>query len=189
MTKLSLFLTLAERSLQEHKDPSDWFKKIRENIKDLSGGFRDLLWVIDPQKDSLSDAVLRLKDFGEDLFDQTTIDFRVSGYKECLYDVILDPQTKKQIVMIFKEAIHNSAKYAQATSIHLDVATNGAYSNMTLYDNGTGFHVNQKSKGRGLKNMKDRAEKIKAQLDIQSNDKGTAIVLSRIPHMRDKTQV
>ena len=187
VTKLSLFLTLAERSLQEHKDPSEWFKKIRGNIKDLSGGFRDLLWVIDPQKDSLSDAILRLKDFGEELFDQSQVDFRVSGYKERLYDVILDPQTKKQIVMIFKEAIHNSAKYAHASVIQLDVMANGLFSSVSLTDDGTGFSIHQKSKGRGLKNMRDRAEKIKAQLDITSDQKGTSVVLSRIPHMRDKS--
>lgn len=189
VTKLSLFLTLAERSLEEQKDPSNWFKKIRENIKDLSGGFRDLLWVIDPQKDSLSDAILRLKDFGEDLFDQSAVDFRVSGYNECLYEVILDPQTKKQIVMIFKEAIHNSAKYAQASVVQLTVTTNGHYSTITLTDDGRGFSTYQKSKGRGLKNMKDRAEKIKAYLDMQSNKKGTSIILNRIPHTRDKTQL
>ena len=188
VTKLSLFLTLAERSIEEQKDPSNWFKKIRENIKDLSGGFRDLLWVIDPQKDSLSDAILRLKDFGEDLFDQSELDFRVSGYNECLYEVILDPQTKKQIVMIFKEAIHNSAKYAQASVVQLAVTTNGHYSNITLTDDGIGLSIDKKSKGRGLKNMKNRAEKIKAHLDIHSNNEGTSIILNRIPHTRDKTQ-
>ncbi len=185
VTKISLFLTLAERSLKERKDPSEWFAKIRNNIKDLSGGFRDLLWVIDPQKDSLSDAFLRLKDFGEDLFNQTEIDFRTTGYEVSQMQLLLDPQTKKQVVMIFKEAMNNCLKYADCSTVVLNVTANEQYSNIILKDDGKGFNVVEKSKGRGLKNMIDRAKKIGAEIDITSSQLGTSILLKRIPHSSD----
>ena len=98
VTKISLYLTLAERSIDQKKELKNWFSKIRENVKELSGGFRDLLWVIDPQKDSLSDTFLRLKDFGEDLFNNSTSDFRTQGYALEAAALTLDPQTKKQVV-------------------------------------------------------------------------------------------
>ncbi len=185
VTKISMYLTLAERTLEEKKDPSNWFGKIRENITDLSGSFRDLLWVIDPKKDSLSDAILRLKDFGEDLFSNTDTHYSTLGYSESLEETMLDPQTKKQVVLIFKEAMHNCAKYSESTLVELTVESSEGYSSIRLKDNGKGFNVHRQSKGRGLTNMKNRSEKIGGNLSIVSGESGTVVMLSRIPHLRD----
>ena len=189
VTKISLFLTLAERSLKNKEDPSEWFNKIRHNIKDLSGGFRDLLWVIDPKKDSLSDTFLRLKDFGEELFETAQIDFKIKGFHINQDKLMLDPQTKKQVVMIFKEAMNNCVKYSELKHAVLTISATKLFSNIELTDDGKGFDLNKKSKGRGLKNMKNRAGKINAELNIITNDKGTTIELHRIPHMSDSFKV
>jgi len=189
LTKASLFLTLAERSIKQQEDPTRWFNKIRNNIKELSGSFRDLLWIIDPQKDSLYDTFLRLKDFGEDIFNSIEVDFRTSGYKEGQNEIMLDSQTKKQVILIFKEAMNNCAKYANCNKVHLKLASNGESLTIELEDNGNGFNVKSKSKGRGLKNMIERAKKIDADINITSNDNGTTIRLDRIPHMSDDFQV
>jgi len=186
VTKISMFLTLAERTLKEDKDPSTWFGKIRENVKDLSGSFRDLLWVIDPKKDSLSDAILRLKDFGEELFSTTETHYSTNGFSEKLEDTMLDPQTKKQVVLIFKEAMHNCAKYSESTLVELTVESSTGYSSIRLKDNGKGFNVHRQSKGRGLTNMKTRSEKIGGNLSIVSGDTGTVVMLNQIPHLRDE---
>ena len=185
VTKISMFLTLAERTIEEDKDPSNWFGKIRENVKDLSGSFRDLLWVIDPKKDSLSDAVLRLKDFGEDLFSTTDTRYSTTGYSEELTHTLLDAQTKKQVVLIFKEAMHNCAKYSESTMVELTIETSKGYSSIRLKDNGKGFNVHRQSKGRGLTNMKNRSEKIGGNLSIVSSKEGTVVSLHQIPHLRE----
>ncbi len=185
VTKISLFLTLAERSLEESSDPRPWLNKIRENIKALSGGFRDLLWVIDPHKDSLVDTFLRLKDFGEDLFENTEINFRVNGLEDIPENRLLNAQTKKQVVLIFKEAMTNCLKYANCDQVDFKIHTNGEYSSMSLQDNGTGFQISNKHEGRGLKNMHSRSDKIGTTLKICSSEDGTEIVLERIPHTRD----
>ncbi len=185
VTKISLFLTLAERNLKEKKDPTEWFSKIRDNVKDLSGGFRDLLWVIDPKKDSLHDTVLRLKDYAEDLFNNGLKQFRIRGHLIDRTDIFLDPQTKKQVVMIFKEAMNNCAKYSECNNVALSIESKEHYSTIELVDDGIGFDVEKKSKGRGLKNMVARAKKVNAEITIKSNSEGTTIRMDRIPHMRD----
>ena len=186
LTKISMFLTMAERSLESSEDPRPFFHKIRENTKGLSSGFRDLLWVIDPQKDSLADTFLRLKAFGEDLFEQSSIDFTTSEFQEVFTERMLSPKTKKQLVMIFKEAMNNCLKYADANQANLSLSLDGKFSKMEFIDNGRGFDVDKKSKGRGLKNMTNRAKSLDANLTILSSSKGTAIVLDRIPHMGDE---
>ncbi len=185
VTKISMFLTMAERNFEEGKDPTHFFHKIRNNIKGLSTGFRDLLWVIDPQKDSLADTFLRLKEFGEDFFEQSTINFKTSKFQEVFEDCMLSPKTKKQVVMIFKEAMTNAIKYSDGTEAQLLLESNGAFSKMEFRDNGSGFNVSKKSKGRGLKNMEARSKKMNANIVIHSSSVGTSILLDRIPHMGD----
>ncbi|KAA3615894.1 MAG: hypothetical protein DWP94_15030 [Flavobacterium sp.] len=189
VTKISMFLTLAERTLKEKKDPTNWLGKMRENIKDLSGSFRDLLWVIDPKKDSLADAFLRLKDFGDDLFGTSETRFSTLGYSEKLNVIKLDPQTKKQVVLIFKEAMHNCAKYANATLVELSISHTDHYSTLILKDNGNGFNVHEQGEGRGLPNMKQRAEKIGGKLNIVSNKNGTSVKLENIPHLGEENSI
>ncbi len=186
VTKISLFLTLAERSLNENDDPLPWFAKIRDNVKGLSGSFRDLLWVIDPQKDSLDDTFLRLKDFGEDLFERSEIDFRTSRFEAKYIENFLNAQTKKQVVMIFKEAMTNCLKHSKSKKAELKLDSNGKFTSIELIDDGNGFNVGSKSKGRGLRNMMERAKKINALLNIETSLKGTTISLHRIPHMSDR---
>ena len=185
LTKISMFLTMAERNLDENKDPKPFFQKIRNNAKGLSTGFRDLLWVIDPQKDSLADTFLRLKEFGEDLFEQSKIDFKTSKFQEKYATLMLNPKTKKQLVMIFKEAMNNCLKYSQGNEVTFNLETSEQFFKMSLSDNGSGFDVDKKSKGRGLRNMKNRAESVGALLKINSTKKGTFIFLDRIPLLGD----
>ena len=185
VTKISMFLTLAERNIDTKEDPTPWFSKMRETIQDLSGSFRDLLWVIDPMKDSLGDAFLRLKDFGEEILATKDIRFSTQGFSESHTKIKLDPQTKKQVVLIFKEAIHNSVKYADCSSVEMKIAANAQTSAIVLKDNGKGFNVERQGKGRGLTNMKRRAEKIGAVLEISSSENGTIIGLSNIPHLSE----
>ncbi|MCP5063669.1 MAG: hypothetical protein GY936_14575 [Ignavibacteriae bacterium] len=188
VTKVSLFLTLAERSLKNNEDPTPWLSKIRNNTIELSDTFRDLLWVIDPKKDTLGDTLLRLKDFGENLFNNTGIDFRTTGFSLDKTNYMLDPQTKKQVVLIFKEAMNNCVKYSDCKDVKLNIQSTELYSKVELVDNGIGFDRNllNDNKGRGLKNMESRAKKMKAELSIiASPQNGTTIRLSNIPHLVD----
>ncbi|MDN5203087.1 two-component regulator propeller domain-containing protein [Fulvivirgaceae bacterium BMA10] len=181
ISKISLFLTMAERSVADKGDLISWLDKIRNNVNELSIGFRDLLWVIDPAKDSLYDAYIRLKDFGEDLFKNTDIIFTSASQYIDQESMILDAQTKKQIIMIFKEAMNNSFKYAEGTKVHFQLEVNNGIVSISLSDDGRGFEINSKSNGRGLVNMKNRAERIRAHLNITSlKNKGTTVTVSGI---------
>ncbi len=186
VTKVSLYLTLAERSLQNKEDTTKWLSKIRTNINDISDTFRDLLWVIDPKKDTLSDTLLRLKDFGENLFNNTEITFRTSGFSFDKTNYMLDPQTKKQIVLIFKEAMNNCIKYSKCKTVTLNLISSELYSTLELIDDGIGFDPKMETNGRGLKNMMNRAKKMNVDLNVFSTlKKGTTIRLCNIPHMMD----
>ena len=76
-----------------------------------------------------------------------------------------------------KEAINNLVKYSGATHAAICIQAKGSYLTITIKDNGKGFDVNAAQNGNGLRNMKNRAQKMRADLEVNSNDGGTTISL------------
>ncbi len=76
-----------------------------------------------------------------------------------------------QLVRIVQECIHNSLRHGQAKEIilHMD------RSSLSITDNGSGFDIQHVTLGRGLKNLRWRAEKLKADINISSNASGTKV--------------
>ena len=76
---------------------------------------------------------------------------------------------------IAQEAINNAVKYSNMTAITIEVYESGKEISMLIKDNGVGFDLNKKSKGKGLGNMNERAKLIDGKFDIESTSRGTSI--------------
>ncbi len=185
LTKISLFLELAKRNIRQPQELFAHFQKIKQHVDGLSSGMRDLIWALDPAKDNLLQTMMRLHDFGDQLFEATPTQFKVEGLAPVLERIQLQPDVRQQLLLLFKEAMHNCLKYAQASEARLQIVINDQHFSVSFQDNGRGFHEEELSKaGYGLRNMKDRAEKMDAHLIIESSTAtGTRIALEEIPHM------
>ncbi|MNL26764.1 Sensor histidine kinase LiaS [compost metagenome] len=80
--------------------------------------------------------------------------------------------------MIFKEAINNVLRYSKAEQIDFTARMSGSLLEIQLKDDGKGFDTSIEKSGRGLNNMRVRAERIKGNLKVTSNTEGTTITLS-----------
>ena len=185
LTKISLFLELTDRSLGDSKLAKQYLSKIKNNASDLSEGIRDLIWSLDPKKDSLYQTMTRLQEFGDKLFDFAEVKFKTNGINESLDQKTLEPNVRKHILLIFKEAMNNCLKYADCENAILKIESNGLFYKIVFEDDGKGFLINDVHKGYGLENLKARAQKINADLKIKSEvGQGTSILLEmKIPQM------
>ena len=87
-------------------------------------------------------------------------------------------EQRRDLFLIFKEAVNNVAKYANATEVHIEVTLNDHKLSLNIKDNGTGFDVEKADSGNGLNNMQKRAEKLNAQFNILSKENaGTTVFL------------
>ena len=93
-----------------------------------------------------------------------------------------------QIVRILDEAVTNAVKHAQARHVTVTIETHdggeGPYGVISVTDNGRGFalagHVPAAGAGqtsRGLRNMRSRAARCGAVLDLSSDASGTRVRL------------
>ena len=94
---------------------------IVETSQSLQGGAKDLIWSLNPQEDTLYDFAVRIKDFGNELFEDTGINFQMSGIEDSFKDIKLSMQNKRHLIFIFKEAMNNSLKYSECSSIILGI--------------------------------------------------------------------
>ena len=144
--------------------------KIDSASKNLFSGTRDFIWAIDPKNDNLVEVYYNLKDFGEELFENTGINFYAS-YEQADEDAELKLPSgwSRQLVLIFKEAFTNALKYAEAKSVKMLFVISKNNFMIEVSDDGKGFPEKQLKSLRGIKNMRDRSAKIKASLSIESS--------------------
>lgn len=156
---------------------TDLYTKVENSAKYLYNGTRDFIWAIDPVNDELSKLFIHIRDFGEKLFEEKEIQFRaLNGVKE---KIRLPYGFSRQVNLIFKEAMTNAFKYSLAQNATLSLQRIGNGYEFFFEDDGTGFNTSDVEKMNGLKNIRERADKIQAVLRIRSKEgSGTKISLN-----------
>ena len=166
-------LTLAKIQLQNASNNEEVKSTLDKALKEL----RTISKIINPEylnKISLAEAIeLEIERLNRIKFINSS--FRIEGR-------IMNIDKEAQIIFfrIFQEFVSNTIKHAKAT----DLKTNLKYLDkeliMSISDNGKGFELEKnKSMGIGLLNIKNRAELIKAEAQIESEiDGGTSLTLT-----------
>ncbi|GAB4403763.1 MAG: hybrid sensor histidine kinase/response regulator transcription factor [Bacteroidia bacterium] len=175
LTKLSLYTGLL-RQQQPSSETLQTLGRLEENIRGLSTGMRDFIWVLDSRHDSLREMLLRLRAFGEQLCEASTVSFH---YRDAIHDaetIRLPMHVRRHLLLIFKEAMNNVLKYARASELHLTAELTGDQLRLRLRDDGIGFDPEALGHVNGLHNMQRRAAEIGATLTLDAAPGiGTAI--------------
>ncbi|GAB4376260.1 MAG: hypothetical protein Kow00121_23070 [Elainellaceae cyanobacterium] len=94
---------------------------------------------------------------------------------------VLPAETENNLLRIAQEAFTNAVRYANATEIRIELVYELTQCLLQIRDNGQGFEVNPTilNRGFGLLGMTERAERIGAQLSIESRlGQGTEVIIS-----------
>ncbi|MEJ2543464.1 MAG: two-component regulator propeller domain-containing protein [Calditrichaceae bacterium] len=182
ITKISLFSEIIKNNFEENIDNAlEYLDKINENARNLYNETRDFIWHLDPKKDTLADLVIRLKSFGEELFEGTDITFRFVNLIKDAEQIHLSMEWRQHILRIFKEGMHNSLKYSKCSDVKLIIKKDDNKIILELSDDGIGFDPSEIRESNGLINMRNRAQAIQARIDILSSPgEGTQIILTLI---------
>jgi ligand-binding sensor domain-containing protein/two-component sensor histidine kinase len=179
LTIISWFAEILKKKIgPDQADLRPHLDKIIEASGNLYHTMKDMLWAMDPEKDSVYDLYNQIREFGRELFDSTGIEFESGDISPQLKDKIISPSNKRHVLLIFKEVMHNSLKHAHGSATSLDLVANGKAVKFRFRDNGVGFMLNGNGSGRGLENVKRRARMIHAHISIHSdNGSGTVAEL------------
>ena len=179
LTEISILSELAE--INGDKSNSLLKKdlqKISDTARYLVDSMSDIVWVVNPQRDSLHDLIVKLKDSYNEFFSSIGISFQVKNVEKS-DDIKLPMEYKQNLLLMFKEAINNAIKHSACKKIILEAYFKNDLIEIVLKDDGVGFQLDRINYGNGIKNMKDRAKKLRGDIKFESEaGKGTRIIFS-----------
>ncbi len=161
-------------------------QRISQSASDLSDSMQDIIWAMKTKNDQLEDLAARMTEFGLRILEASNVRFK-THVSENFSGKQLTPEQRRNAYLIFKEAVNNAAKYADATEVELFLAMKKGLLLMKITDNGKGFEPGNSplgggggasGGGNGLQNMRKRAEEIKGWVEVNSEiGKGTSVEL------------
>jgi ligand-binding sensor domain-containing protein/signal transduction histidine kinase len=142
----------------------------RESVASMS----DIVWAIDPRRDSYQDLIRRMRQFAIEMLG-ARVRFLAYGEDETRP---LGPNFRRQVFLIFKETIHNAARHANCSRVEIEIRMERSGVTLTVRDNGTGFDTDSESDGQGLGSMRRRAESLNGRVEVISSGNGTTVTLA-----------
>lgn len=175
---LSSIQILSQMALQkEDASNKTIFTKINTQTASMMDKLGDIVWSIHPNNDNVDQLLNKMQEFAGEILEPKEIAYSFD-ITERASEVKLDPERRRSIFLIFKEAVNNAAKYAE--SKHLQIRLEVVNGELVLFikDDGKGFDMNTIKKGNGLFNMHQRAEMLGGNMIIHSlPNSGTSIHL------------
>jgi len=180
LSRISILSELAKGNASESGERL--LDEIAESARDLVDSLGDSIWSIDPRRDDLKSLLLRLRHFTAAVFQAQSIsaDFRLPVEVGALR---LDPEQRREIYLILKEALNNVARHAAALNVRVSVTNEKDMLHITVEDDGKGFitgtRVEREDGGRGIPSMTDRAKRVGGSLGIASEPgRGTTVTVA-----------
>ncbi|UTW65237.1 sensor histidine kinase [bacterium SCSIO 12643] len=136
---------------------------------------RETIWAVSDQTIFFSEFVLRVGQYIHQIDPMT--ETHISLVEHIQADFELHPVETINLYRIIQEAIHNTLKYAQASTISVDINSKSSETKITISDDGIGFDASRLKGGNGLHNMKSRAQEVNAKFTIHSSNEGTIITI------------
>ena len=157
----------SELAKEQSKEVIPILENIGESSRKMLESMADIVWTINPENDNFEKIIWRMRSFAYELLRAKNIDFEFNA-DETVARIKLPMEVRKNLYLIFKEAINNMIKYSGADRAFFSISSTKNTISMLIRDNGKGFDINQPSDGNGLKNMRKRADEIGANLLIES---------------------
>jgi signal transduction histidine kinase len=180
LASISIIVEGAQRYLSNEPERArDRLQLIKEIATETSNQLRNFLWVIDDRKNSWLDVVELLRKTGYDLLNPLNIGFDFHAGPILSQTTSPGPAIKHDIHRIFREAIMNIVKHANAKMVTVTITVKGHMICFEIKDDGCGFDKETiKNTSFGLSNIQRRVDETGGRLIIDSQPgMGTRIIV------------
>lgn len=180
LSQISLLSEVIQRRAGDDATFAEPLSAIAGTSRELVDTMSDIVWTNNPRFDHLGDLVHRMRRFASELLTARGIRLR-TDFPDNDGDLTLEPETRRQIYLIFKEAINNLARHSNCDEAEISLRVEGDRLQMRIADNGQGFDLTKTSDGNGLHSLQNRAESIGGKLRIDSAPGKGTVVTVEIP--------
>lgn len=169
---------LIDQRMDSHKFSAP-LNRIRMALTNAQYAIEDILWLARPENEELRALVGRLRVRVCERLRSQGIECQ-PNFPMPVPDILIAGSIAKMLLQIVNECLNNIEKHAQATKVIVALAATRDELRLTIADNGRGFSSESENhSGRGLQNLKNRAEEVGGVLLILAElGEGTEIQLT-----------
>jgi signal transduction histidine kinase len=128
--------------------------------REMLASMSDIIWAINPACDHLDDITQRMRRFASDVLSARDIEFVFRA--PARHELTIDADARRQLFLVFKEAINNIARHSGCKHAEIELTRNGRAIVLEIHDDGTGL-VWASSYGNGIRSMQARGAVIASQ--------------------------
>ena len=177
LSSIHMLSQIANKQTDPDASQKELLDRMSVNAKETMDKMSDIVWMIKPGEAEGISLKNRMERFAQEVCESMNIDLNMEIAK--LETIKLTMPQRKNLYLIFKEALNNAAKYAQTERIDISVSEENNKLLLVLRDYGKGFDNSKIAKGNGLDNMQHRAAELNGELQIKSaTGEGTTIKLT-----------
>jgi signal transduction histidine kinase/ligand-binding sensor domain-containing protein len=161
---------------------------IYHTARDLTRAMDEIVWAVNPKHDTLDSLVTYLGRFAQSYLGPAGLRCRLDVPVH-LPQWSLTAETRHNVFLAFKEALHNSVKHARAAEITVTLELSASAFTLRVQDDGCGFDPprtaplpdagpggDRISPGNGLANMRKRLEEIGGRCELKTGvNEGTGV--------------
>ena len=138
-TAILLYLLLPKENLKnlqrDQAKTSSFLQKITEQSAAVQQGISDIVWAVKPENDKLENMVIRMREYAAQTLESKNVHTVINIDEEVL-DKTIDMNQRRDLFLVFREAVNNIAKYAGATEVQVKLAKVNNYLQLQIVDNG-----------------------------------------------------
>lgn len=185
LSSISLYSAVMQKSSQNlPQKTNDVLGKIINSTSEIMEKMNDMVWTIKSDNDDFAQVVNRMRAFAVNMTETKNIKLLFNA-EEKTESLKLGMDKRKNIYLIYKEAVNNAVKYSNCKQLNVSLSKNGNFLNLEIRDDGIGFDLDNVSQnndllgGNGISSMQFRAKELKADFEVISKlNFGTTVVLS-----------
>lgn len=185
LTQITLLSELCRRDPDQ---AGTQLERISDAARDLTRAMDEIVWAVDPQRDTLASLMDYISAYSEDYLRAAGIRCRMD-FPAAVPAMQIDAELRYNLFLALKEALNNVVKHAHATEVQLHFRLSSKAFTLVVEDNGQGFAADNGVKtavsadrynsGLGLSNLKKRLEEIGGRCVMESAvGKGTRIEMT-----------
>ena len=168
-------ISLLTEVMEKAPQPGD-LVQIRSTADQTVDMLRDLVWIINPSHEHLSDLIARLKQIAAIMLANLNYDFVEIEQSS---NIKLSLEIRRNVPPLFKEVLNNIRKHSRASRVAIQLYCQDGNLVLEIKDDGIGFNTAKKGPGDGLKNFQNRAVEMQAGLTVISRPQnGTMVKLT-----------
>jgi signal transduction histidine kinase len=180
LSKIS-WMTEILRSKPEANEPEDvdMLNRIASYSRETVSKLGEIIWSTKPESDNFNGLVSYSREFLNKYLSGLPIRAHLD-LQEDSDNASMNPELRRNLYLVLKEAVHNAVKYSKATDLIIKMKEEmGAYA-IVVEDNGIGMEASgNSSNGNGLRNMQGRMKDVKGAMVVRSaSGTGTRIEFS-----------